>query len=118
MKGPAGATMLTFARLGWAMTSAFTVVNCHGNEVVLTKTSPALLKSMLIEAAKDAAEKYVGHNWARADDALKGRRVCPDVAIKMIKGGFNGRLSAVQIGAFRAAACGGIYTRSRAKEAG
>ncbi len=118
VRGPAGATILTFARLGWAMTSAFTVVNCHGNEVVLTKTSPALIKSMLIEATKDAAERYVGHNWAAADGELQGRRVCPDIAVKMIRGGFNGRLNAVQIGAFRAAACGGIYTRSRAKEAG
>ncbi len=100
------------------MTSAFTMVNCNGDEIVLTKNSPALVRHLLVEATKDAAERFVGHRWAESDSDFEGRRVCPDLAIGFIAKGGGGKLTAQQIGAFRAAACGGIYTRSRAAEAG
>ncbi len=118
VRGPIGACIMTLTRLGWAMTSAFTLVDRRGVEVSLTTTAPALLRRMLIEATMDAAEKVVGARWSGKDPEFKGRRVCPDLAIKAIKGGMGSRLNAQQVAMFRAAACDGVYTRHRAAEEG
>ncbi len=96
------------------MTDAFTWVDAYGVEVVLTKTPPAMVRHMLVQATLDAAEAAVGARWAEADKDFVGRRVCPDIAAKLIERRCGGRLTAQQVGAYRAAVCGGIYTRRRA----
>ncbi len=118
VKGPIGATALTLARLGWRMSSAFTLENSHGDEIALTTTSPAMVRHYLREATLDAAERIVAAQWAEGDPAFVNRRICPDVAVKLIRSACGGRLNAVQLGAYRAAVCGGIYTRQRAERDG
>ncbi len=118
VKGPVGAMELTLARIGWHMKSAFVLGDARGDEIALTTNSPALIRFLLTEATKDAAEKVLGARWARDDPKFEGRRICPDVAIKVIRSAGNGRLSAQQLGAYRAAVCGGICTRHRAAASG
>ncbi len=105
VKGPAGATALTLARLGWSMKSAFAMIDANGGEVPLTATAPALVRHLLKEVAMDAAERFVAARWARKDPAFEGRRVCADVAVRQIKTACGGRLSGLQLGAYRAAVC-------------
>ncbi len=114
VRGPVGATAMTLARLGWSMKSAFVMVDAYGVEVPLTTTAPALVRHLLKEAVKDAAERFVAARWAKKDPALEGRRVCADLAMRQIKTACGGKLNGLQLGAYRAAVCGGIYTRHRA----
>jgi hypothetical protein len=118
VRGPVGATALTLARIGWRMDSAFVLANNHGDEISLTTTSPALVRHLLREATLDAAERFIASQWASRDPTFGNRRVCPDVAIKLIKSACGGRLNAIQLGAYRAAVCNGIFTRQRAAENG
>ncbi len=118
VRGPVGAAIMTLTRIGWSMTNAFTMVDARGNEIVLTTASPALVRRLLVDATIDAAERVVGARWAKADPEFEGRRVCPDLAVKAIRGGMGGKMTAQQAACFRAAACDGIYTRHRAVEEG
>ncbi len=114
VRGPVGAAALTLARLGWRMTSAFEWKDARGDAVSLTTTSPALIALMLADATRDVAERRMGALWAEDDPSLSGRRICPDLVAKAIRSSGGGQLSALQTAALRAAACDGIYTRSRA----
>ncbi len=114
VRGPIGAAAMTLARLGWRMADAFTWIDAYGVEVVLTKTPPAMIRHLLVQATLDAAEAAVGAKWAETDKEFVGRRVCPDIAAGLIERRCGGRLTAQQVGAYRAAVCGGIYTRRRA----
>ncbi len=114
VRGPVGAAALTLARAGWEMIDAFTWKDPHGVEIILTKTPPAMVKYMLVQSALDVAEETVGAVWAETDAEFAGRRICPDVAAKLIMSRCGGRLTAQESGAYRAAVCGGIYTRRRA----
>ncbi len=114
VRGPVGATALTLARLGWRMKNAFILIDAQGGEVALTTTAPALVRHFLREATMDAAERFVANRWAKDDTEFDGRRVCADVAVRQIATACGGKLNGMQVGAYRAAVCGGIYTRHRA----
>ncbi len=114
VKGPVGAAALSLARVGWSFRNAFSLTDAHGEEVLLTVTSPSMLTKMLIDASKDECERAVGRAWATTDPSFAGRRVCIDLVAKAIKNGYKDGLTPIQIGALRAAVCNGVYTRSRA----
>ncbi len=114
VRGPIGAAALTLARIGWRFSSAFELVDAHGDIVQLTTVSPAMLTKLLVSAAQDESERIIGNSWANTDPSFKGRRVCADLAIKAIRNGARNGLDRLQVGALRAAVCGGIYIRSRA----
>ncbi len=114
VRGPVGAAALSLARIGWTFKSAFTLADAHGDEVLLTVTSPAMLVKLLIDASTDECERAVGRAWAKTDTNFIGRRACIDLAVKAIKDGAKDGLTPIQVGALRAAVCNGIYTRSRA----
>ncbi len=114
VRGPVSAAAMTLARIGWHMETAFKWRDAHGDEIALTTTSPAMISHLIIEATKDAAEKRIGAVWSQGDASLVGRRICPDLTTRAIASKCGGRLTALQTGALRAAACNGIYTRHRA----
>ncbi len=114
VRGPVSAAAMSLARLGWRFDSALTLRDAHGDEVQLTTTSPAMLKKMLTEAAQDDVERRLGTNWAASDGNFTGRRVCADLAVKVLKHGHREGMTPLQLGALRAAVCRGVYTRSRA----
>ncbi len=61
VRGPVGAAALTLARYGWRFDSALVLKDARGEEIALTKNSPAMVKALLTEAVKDSLEKkWVG----------------------------------------------------------
>ncbi len=116
VRGPIAAAALTLARLGWRFTAPFTVEGANGVEHCITGTSPALLRDALRDALRDSLEREVGASIARRDPQFEGRRVCLDLARSAAKPG--AKLDAKQAAAFRAAACGAIWTATTARERG
>ncbi len=114
IRGPVGAAALTLARLGWRFGSAFELVDAHGDIVGMTTTSPAMVAKLLASAAQDECERIVGRAWAETDAKFAGRRICADLAVRAIRDGMRHVRDHIEIGALRAAVCGGICTRSRA----
>ncbi len=118
VRGPVGAAALTLARYGWRFDSALVLKDARGEEIALTKNSPAMVKALLTEAVKDSLEKKVGGLWKHDDESFDGRRICPDFVKKFLKEAPRKDFTAMQIGAMRAAFCNGIYTRHRAVQNG
>ncbi len=118
VSGPVGAAAMTLARVGWRMDSAFVWRNRHGDEIVLTKTAPAMISYLLVEATKDLAERRAAAMWAREDSLFADRSACPDIVMRAVATRGGGHLSAKEVGALRAAACNGIFTRQRARAEG
>ncbi len=78
VRGPIGAMILSLHRIGWEMPSAFVLRDDRGEEIPLTKVTPAMLAVYLKEATLRALERYVGSRVAITDEQFIGRRACVD----------------------------------------
>ncbi len=104
IRGPIGAASLSLARIGWRFSSPFAVVDDRGTEVILTHTTPQLLKDLLVEGVRRNLERQMGRRWADKCQAYAGRRVCTDLAVAAIRQ--RAKTSPFGAGAYRAAVCG------------
>ncbi len=116
VRGPMGAMVLTLQRIGWRMTGPFTLVDCRGEEVLLTRTPPALLSQMLKVAVIRSLEIKHGATLAATDPAYAERRVAVDHVVAQLAR--DRTLSLRDRAAYRAVACGAVMTYSRAAKAG
>ncbi len=87
VRGPIGATIMTLARLGWKMSSAFNMVDCKGDDITLTMNSPALVRHLLIEAVEDAAEREVGLVGQRLMPHSRAKESALTLPPKQLRGG-------------------------------
>ncbi len=116
IRGPIGAAALTLRRIGWSFTSPFTVTDDRGVEITLTHTTPQLLTDQLTEGVRRSLERQVAAKWAGRCASFSGRRACTDLAVAGIRAA--AKTSPLGAGAYRAAVCGAIMTRSRAAAGG
>ncbi len=116
VRGPMGAAALSLARVGWTFAGPFVVHDDKGAEVVLTKSSPAMMRGLLRDAVRRMYERRVAARLAGKDPAFSGRRACLDLVIRETTS--RKRTTAAQAGAVRAAACGALMTQERAKRLG
>ncbi len=116
VQGPIAAAAISLARIGWRFTSAFELEDPHGSTHTLTTTSPALLRDLLKHATRDAAERKVGASLAAQHPSFEGRRACLDLAITASRPGR--KVNRQQSAAFRAVACGAVWTASVAQARG
>ncbi len=116
MRGPIGAAILTLHRIGWKMTSPFTLEDDWGEEVALTKVTPALLATMLRDATFRTLEKYVGKKTAETDDAFVGRRACTEHLRRQLAS--DRKLTAAGKAAFMSVLCNAVMTYSKAVQGG
>ncbi len=108
--------VLTLDRIGWHMNGPFTMVDTSGEEIHLTRTSPALLAQMMKRAVLRALETKVGGALAASDPSYEGRRVAIDhVAAQLSR---DKHLTIMDRSAYRAVVCGAVMTYSRAARAG
>ncbi len=117
-RGPIAATAFTIARLGWEFEAPFTMRDDLGREVVLTRTSPRMLRDLLADGVKRAAERTLAAKWGTAQGDEPPRRLCADIAAAAAKGQRLAGYTLVQIGAFRSAACNAVMTNQRAHQGG
>ncbi len=78
VRGPIGAAILSLHRIGWQMSSPFTLIDDRGEELPLTKVTPAMLSTLLYEATLRSLERYAGAKLAEVDEDYSGRRICID----------------------------------------
>ncbi len=116
VRGPIGAAAVTLARVGWRFTSPFAITDTDGTEHCLTTASPCLIRDLMRGATRAAMEKAVAASLANNDETFRDRRACLDLAIAASRPGR--RHNAQQAAAFRAVACGAIWTAALAKERG
>ncbi len=116
VRGPISAMHLTLRRIGWAMKGPFTLVDCAGEEILLTRVPPALLAQLLRRAVLRTLEAKVGATWAADDPRFIGRRVAVDHVIAQLSS--DRKLTAADRAAYRSVACGAIMTFSRAARGG
>ncbi len=117
VRGPLAAAHLTLRRIGWRFAGPFELTDDRGNEVSLTKSSPSMVKDLLVDGVRRSLERKVGAKWAISDKEFAGRRICVDLALReMSRKGNN--LTRMQVGAFRSSLCGALMTFSRASRLG
>ncbi len=116
VKGPVGAAILSLHRLGWEMPTPFTVIDDWGEEIPLTKVTPAMLAVLLRDATTRALERYAGAKAAEEDEQFVGRRICIDHLRSQLAS--DRKLSREGKGAFVSALCGAIMTYHRAARSG
>ncbi len=116
IRGPIGAAALTLTRLGWEFASPFILRDPDGVEHSLTNSSPCLTRDLMRDALRANLERKIGATLARDETSFEGRRACLDLAINASRP--TRGISRHQSAAFRAVACGAIWTAVKAKERG
>ncbi len=117
VRGPISAMYLTLDRIGWKMCGPFALTDHAGEEIILTRTSPALLGQMLRRAVLRTMETKVGLALAaKGDGAYSGRRAAVDHVVAQLAR--DRTLSAADKAAYRSVACGAVMTYARAKQEG
>ncbi len=116
VKGPIGAAVLSLQRLGWDMPSPFVVVDDWGEEIPLTRTSPAMLAELLRDATTRALERYAGARAADGDTEFEGRRLCADQVRQQLA--TDKKLTREGKAAAVSTICGAVMTYSRASAGG
>ncbi len=116
VNGPLAAAAVTLARLRWTFPSPFVFRDAEGEDHVLTATSPALIRDLLRNALRDSLELKIGYKCAADDEGFEGRRACLDLAIAASRP--SRKVTPQQSAAFRAVACGAVWTASRAQGLG
>ncbi len=115
-RGPLATSMLELHRIGWSPNGPFDWTDDLGSKVILTETTPALLKSLLVASVRRQAERAVGAKWARDDATFAGKRVCIDAAVDAVKRSRS--LTPLQKGAFRSVLLEGVLTKNKARRFG
>ncbi len=116
VRGPIGAAILSLQRLGWDMPSPFVLLDDWGEEIPLTRTSPALLAELLREATTRAIERYAGARAACDDLEFEGRRLCIDQVRQQLA--TDKSLTREGRAAALSTICGAVMTYSRASAGG
>ncbi len=112
VRGPLGAAILTLHRLGWRMDSPFVLTDDWGEELALTKITPAMLSDMLHAASRRALEHYVGGRFAVDDEEFVGRRICIDQVREQLRN--DRKLTREGRAAAASVICNAVMTYSRA----
>ncbi len=115
-KGPISSMILSLDRVGWSMPDPFTLRDRKGNDIVLTRTSPALLAILLHEAVIITAEVKEGAKAAEHDPAFRGRRVAVEHVAAQLKS--DRRLTCADRAAYKSVVCGALMTFNRAASLG
>ena len=116
VRGPVGATFLSLDRIKWTWSSPFQFFDDNNTEILLTTTSPALLKSMLCAAVCRANQRQAAAKLADSSH-FTGTRASLEVA-RRVANSKGGRLSRKESSSLRNAAVNAIWTKCRLKEAG
>ncbi len=116
VRGPLAAAAVSLARCGCKFQTPFTFVDALGVEHCLTTMSPRLLRDTMREMTRIAMERKVGSALAAGNAEFEGRRACLDLAISASKP--SKRLTPHQAAAFRAVACGAVWTATKARDRG
>ncbi len=114
--GPIAAAALSLARVGWEFADPFTLRSDRGAEVVLTQSSPAMIKGLMTDAVRRTLERKAAVRIAREDPRFRGRRVCADLVIRAARP--RSGVTPVQCGALKSVACGALMTRDKARRLG
>ncbi len=115
-KGPISSMLLSLNRIGWAMDEPFVMRDRRGEEIVLTRVSPALLAHLLHDAVIEAAEVREGAKIAVHDPSFAGRRLAVEHVVDQLR--TDRKLSCADKAAYRSVACGAVMTLSRAVSLG
>ena len=116
VKGPVGATFLSLDRIKWTWPSPFQFFDDSNTEILLTATSPALLKSMLSAAVCRTNQRQAAAKLADSSH-FTGTRASLEVA-RRVADSKGGRLSRKESSSLRDAAVNAIWTKCRLREAG
>ncbi len=112
VKGPIGAMLLALHRVGWSMQDPYHVVDDRGEQIPLTKVTPAMLAILLKDATFRALERQIGARMAATDEDYHDRRICVDHVRSQLAS--DRSLTREGKAAYMSAACGAIMTYSRA----
>ncbi len=116
-RGPIAALLLTLHRLSWSMRGPYTLVTDRGDELPLTKYSPALMSQLLQDAVVRSLERCIGAKAAREGDArFQGRRVCLDHVIHRLR--TDKKLDAKARAVYRSVLCDAVMTHDKAARSG
>ncbi len=121
VRGPMGAHLLSLHRIGWRMSTAFTIVDDLGVERQILDHAPSLWADMMRQAVVRQHERRAAAAIAKRDPDFDGRRICLDHLRPLMgtdKGKGRRRLDQWGRGIVRALACNAIWTNARAHEAG
>ncbi len=116
VRGPIGAAILSLHRIGWDMPAPFTLRDDRGEDIQLTKVTPAMLAVYLKEATLRTLERYVGSQVAIKDENFRGRRACVDHLRGQLA--HDRRLTSEGRAVYLSALCGAVMTYHRAANSG
>ncbi len=111
-RGPISTLMLTLHRVRWSMPTPFVMRDHNGEDIPLTKVSPAMLAQLLKNAVVAEVECREGARIAARDPNFIGRRVGVDHVISQLQG--DKKLTAADKAAYKSVVCGALMTFSRA----
>ncbi len=116
-RGPIAAMALTLHRLSWAMQGPFTFITDRGDEIQLTKYSPALMAMMLKDAIARALQRSLGARAAAEGDArFEGRRLCLDHVVHRLRS--DKSLGPKERAIYRSVLCDAVMTYEKAARNG
>ncbi len=75
-----------------------------------------MIRDLLRDATRDDLERKIGAKLAATDETFRGKRACLDLAMRATRP--SKRCTHQQAGAFKAVACGALWTALKAKERG
>ena len=116
VKGPVGATFLSLDWIKWTCPSPFQFFDDNNTEILLTTTSPALLKSMVNAAVCRTNQRQAAAKLADSSH-FTGTRASLEIA-RRVADTKGGRLSRKESSSLRNAAVNATWTKCRLKEAG
>ena len=109
VRGPLGAMAASLLRLGWHMPDFVSLQTDMGDTILLTSTSPSLLKRLLREGVKRHFERELASKME-----VPGR-ICVDYVRKQLR---SSKVSPKAKGIIKLIACGGAWTKCRAADCG
>ena len=115
VKGPIGATFLSLDRIKWMWPSPDQFFDDNNTEIMLTTTSPALLKSMLNAAVRRTNQRQAAAKLTAHISQERGPRLKQLGEWQTAK---EGDSHAEESSSLRNAAVNAIWTKCRLKEAG
>ncbi len=115
-RGPISSMHLALHRVGWKMASPVVLIDHCGDEIMLTRASPALVAKLLQAATLRAMEVSEGERMATTDPAFSGRRVAFEHVVAQLK--TDRKLDAADRAAYKSVVCGALMTFDKAQRMG